>query len=202
MKLSCIGCGINCNHLSENNKYKLQCGFKKLVIWPDTNHYFRLAIHNIFFENNSYCFNDGIIVVDFSCINIMHYMNKCWVNELAQTGLKIVIIAEASMFPLANYWLTHSESIWAIIELDDDINTIILKFRTLMKGRQSPGRRYPALSQREIITLKLMLEGYSTKEIAKKMSCSPRNIYDSRYSLRKKIGGINHFRKLFTITNT
>ncbi|CAH6637201.1 helix-turn-helix transcriptional regulator [Pseudocitrobacter vendiensis] len=201
MEVTCIGCGINCSHLPDMCKYKLRCSFKRLVIWPERNHYFKIAIHNIFIEKVTCCFIDGVIVVDFSCINITHYLDEIWINDLEKIGLKIIIVAEASMVALANYWLNRSESILSIIEVDDGINTIILRFRKLLEGRWIPGRKHPVFSLKEMTTLKLLLQGYSTRDIAKKLSCTVRNVYDSRYSLRRKIGGLNNFKDLFTIIN-
>ena len=201
MEVTCIGCGINCSHLPDICKYKLRCSFKQLVIWPEKNHYFKIAIHNIFIEKVPYCFIDGVIVVDFSCINITHYLEENWIIELEKIGLKIIIVAEASMVALANYWITHSQSILSIIEVNDGINTIILRFRKLLEGRWMPGRKHPVFSRKEMTTLKLLLQGYSTRDIAKKLSCTVRNVYDSRYSLRRKIGGLNNFKDLFTTIN-
>ena len=42
-------------------------------------------------------------MVDFSLDNILYFLHEGWAEKLQETGLKIILLADKSMLPMANF---------------------------------------------------------------------------------------------------
>ena len=45
-----------------------------------------------------------MVVVDFSLDNILYFLHEEWAEKLQETGLKVILLADKSMLPMANFF--------------------------------------------------------------------------------------------------
>lgn len=195
-KVNCMGCGFNCPIDPENRLEEFSCGERQLAVWPDLNYYFKRAIHDLVFKELTCYLPQGVILVDFSLENILLFVNEEWTTKLHNSGLKIILLSEQSMLPMANFWMAHSGFSWSVVEVEHGLANIIEKIKRVMLGRNLHCRRTPTLTEHEMSTLRLLARGKSTQEIARIMSCDTRSVYRFQSSLCKKFGGLNRLRDL------
>lgn len=197
MELSCIGCGLNCRYWCQGSSFKIRCDYKKLIVWPNSNYYFTYSIHNIFFEKCACYLYDGVIVVDFSHDNIMYFIDDNWLNKLSAINLKIILVVDSLMLPLANFWLQRTDIIWSIIVVNEDLAGFISNFKSSLAGRRSIKRKHPRLTEQEVVILKMIYSGGRARDMSRVLNCNAKKIYRMRNSLYKKMGGINKIKKIF-----
>lgn len=188
-------CGLNCPIEYESKSNDLQCGERKFAIWPDGNHYFKRAINDLVFKELTCFIPRGIIIVDFSLDHIQLFLDKEWIEKLRMTGLKIILVVEKSMLPMANFWMSRSELFGAVV-VNNGVHGFVEKIKRLMLGRIPKCRRTPSFTDHEMTTLRLLARGHSNQDIALVMQCGARNVYRFQYSLRKKFGGMDRLREL------
>lgn len=194
--VNCMGCSFNCPLIPAKRMERISCGERQLAIWPDLNYYFKLAIHELVFKELTCYLPKGVIAVDFSLDNILFFINKSWARTLHQSGLKIILLSEHNMLPMANFWMAHSEFSWSVVEVDNNLSSVIDKIKRVMIGRNLQCRRTPSLTEHEMDTLRLLAQGKSSQDIARIMSCDTRSVYRFQSSLCKKFGGLNRLRDL------
>lgn len=190
--LKCIGCEINCA-IKDKPSYCLE---KNYAIWPDTNNFFKIAINNLAVNKIPCYIADVVVFVDFSIDNIQFFLKPDWLEHLVETGAKLVIIVERDMLPLANYWSRHTDSIIAIINVDNGLNDALRNARRALAGRKCVSSKLPSVTSKEMAVLSLVAEGNSVHDIAKNLQCTTKSVYEHQYSLRKKFGGIPSLRHL------
>ncbi|MDU7372937.1 MAG: helix-turn-helix domain-containing protein, partial [Klebsiella michiganensis] len=122
--------------------------------------------------------------VDFSLDNILYFLHEEWAEKLQETGLKVILLADKSMLPMANFWMLRSGLLWSVVEVNDSLSSLIKKIKRIMLGRNLRCRRTPSLTEHEMKTLRLL------------MACDTRSVYRFQYSLCKKFGGLNRLREL------
>ncbi|WP_454797697.1 helix-turn-helix transcriptional regulator [Klebsiella pneumoniae] len=195
-EIKCIACGLNCRIEAKNKIERTLCGEKKFSVWPDRNYFFKRAVNDLVFRELTCFVPEGIVVVDFSLGNILYFLNECWTRKLRDSGLKIILIADKNMMPMANFWRLRSGFSWAVVEVNSDLSNLINKIKRVMLGRNLLCRRTPSLTEHEMKTLYLLAEGHSSQDIARIMACDTRSVYRFQYSLCKKFGGLNRLRNL------
>lgn len=165
-------------------------------MWPDKNYFFKRAVNDLVFRELTCFVPEGIVVVDFSLENILYFLNECWTRKLRDTGLKIILVADKNMLPMANFWMLRSGLLWSVVEVNDSLSSLIKKIKRIMLGRNLRCRRTPSLTEHEMKTLRLLADGHSSQDIARIMACDTRSVYRFQYSLCKKFGGLNRLREL------
>lgn len=195
-KVNCMGCSFNCSLDPENKMEEFLCEDRQLAVWPDLNYYFKRAIHDLVFKELTCYLSQGVIVVDFSVDNILFFINEKWTKKLHDSGMKIVLLSEQNMLPMANFWMAHSGFTWSVVEVENSLPNVIDKIKRIMQGRQLHCRRTPSLTEHEMGTLRLLAQGKSSQDIACIMSCDTRSVYRFQSSLCKKFGGLNRLRDL------
>ncbi|CZW48550.1 helix-turn-helix transcriptional regulator [Enterobacter cloacae] len=194
--VNCMGCSFNCPLDSENKAQEIFCAKRQFAIWPDLNQYFKRTIHELVFTELTCYLPQGVIVVDFSLDNILFFIDEEWAKKLQASGLKIVLLSEKSMLPMANFWMAHSGFSWSVVEVENCLPSVINKIKRVMQGRRLHCRRTPTLTEQEMGTLRLLARGKSSQDIARIMSCDARSVYRFQSSLCKKFGGLNRLRDL------
>lgn len=158
-EIKCIACGLNCRIEAKNKIERTLCGEKKFSVWPDRNYFFKRAVNDLVFRELTCFVPEGIVVVDFSLGNILYFLNECWTRKLRDSGLKIILIADKNMLPMANFWRLRSGFSWAVVEVNSDLSNLINKIKRVMLGRNLLCRRTPSLTEHEMKTLCLLAEG-------------------------------------------
>ena len=195
-EVKCIACGLNCRIEAESKIERSLCAERKFAVWPDKNYFFKRAVNDLVFRELTCFVPEGIIVVDFSLDNILYFLNKDWAEKLNATGLKIILVADRSLLPMANFWMQRYEFSWSVVAVNGNLSNLLKKIKRLMLGRSIHCRRTPSLTESEMRTLRLLAAGHSSQDIARIMACDPRSVYRFQYSLCKKLGGLNRLREL------
>lgn len=195
-EIKCMACGLNCPIEAEDKMERSLCGERKFSVWPDKNYFFKRAVNDLVFREITFFLPEGMVVVDFSLDNILYFLHEEWAEKLQETGLKVILLADKSMLPMANFWMLRSGLLWSVVEVNDSLSSLIKKIKRIMLGRNLRCRRTPSLTEHEMKTLRLLADGHSSQDIARIMACDTRSVYRFQYSLCKKFGGLNRLREL------
>ena len=182
-EIKCMACGLNCPIEAEDKMERSLCGERKFSVWPDKNYYFKRAVNDLVFREITCFLPEGMVVVDFSLDNILYFLHEEWAEKLQETGLKVILLADKSMLPMANFWMLRSGLLWSVVEVNDSLSSLIKKIKRIMLGRNLRCRRTPSLTEHEMKTLRLLADGYSSQDIARIMACDTRSVYRFQYSL-------------------
>lgn len=186
--LSCMGCGLGCR-INYDGYTKMDfCTDKKLIVWPEDNYYFKLALNELIFKSCPCYLSEGVVVIDFSIRNIALFINDEWLKFLRQTAMSIILVADRRMVAIANYWFRESDNIKAIIKTEDGIEEFTKEFKKILCGRCCIRVKAPAVTAREMYVLNMISHGINTNEIATKLNCSVKNVYVHKSALKKKMG--------------
>ena len=195
-KIDCMGCGLSCKIDCENKTERPHCTERKFSVWPTGNYYFKRAVNDLVFKTLPCFLPNGVIIVDFSMDNILHFLNGQWIEKLESTGLKIILAVEKSMLSMANFWMQRSSVLWSVVVVNGGVGSFVEKIKRVLSGRTLKSRRLPSLTEHEMTTLRLLADGHSNQDIARVMACDARNVYRFQYSLCKKLGGMDRLREL------
>jgi hypothetical protein len=129
--------------------------------------------------------------------NLRWFIGQEWVDRLSETGMKVIIIADRVMAPLANYWLKKWKGIQGIIYADDPVSTIKYKFDKVFSGRTANLPQGKTLNDAEFSLLAHIFSNVDWQKIHKHHELSVNDIYIRKNRLEKKLGcNIN---KLFAL---
>lgn len=170
---------------------------KRYAIWPGNNHFFTLAISDLLIKKHPCYISDGVVYVDFSIENILLFLNIDRVIFLTELGLKIFLVTDREMLPMANYWLMQAESIIAVLNSEKGVDGVIKDARRALSGRKCNYRKLPAMTSREMAVLSQLVAGVSISNIADNLNCTMKSVYEHQYSLCKKFGGLARLRELY-----
>jgi DNA-binding CsgD family transcriptional regulator len=192
----CMGCGLNCsliNNQINNNRF---CHEEKLVIWPDENYYFKIAINELIFKPYHRSMREGIIVIDFSSTNLHLLIHEQWLQVLNNIALPVLLVVEQIMLPLANYWVKNNRKVYIMVVQNSQHSIFNRKFSLIQQNRYPLPYQGPVFTEREVMVLRARSEGNSTKAIARRLGCSVKSVYQHQYSIGRKFGGAAQLRRL------
>ncbi|WP_235501684.1 helix-turn-helix transcriptional regulator, partial [Trabulsiella odontotermitis] len=131
----------------------------------------------------------GFIFVDFSLPYLRWFTDEAWIDYLTKTGMRIVIITDKSLMPLANYWITKSDKIHGIIYADDDELIMQKKIKRLFMGQSVNTRHGRTLNFEEYTLLKRFVSGSGFMQAIKIDNINAKKVYVHKYRLEQKLGG-------------
>ena len=186
--IHCIGCEYACQIYPEEAIRSQYCGQSSFAIWPEGNVYLRDGLlKKILLESNNRL-SRGFLFVDFSLPWLREFTDPLWVERLLNTRLRIVIVADKHLVPLANYWLTKSNKIHGILYANDDDETLRIKVRRLFTGHLAVNRQGAMLNFTEYILLSRYVSGKCTQNIIGIDNIDSKKIYIHKFRLEKKLG--------------
>lgn len=194
-EIKCMACGLNCP-IEAEDKMERSFAERGSFLYGRIKTIFKRAVNDLVFRELTCFLPEGMVVVDFSLDNILYFLHEGWAEKLQETGLKIILLADKSMLPMANFWMLRSGLLWSVVEVNDSLSSLIKKIKRIMLGRNLRCRRTPSLTEHEMKTLRLLADGHSSQDIARIMACDTRSVYRFQYSLCKKFGGLNRLRNL------
>ncbi len=106
-EIKCIACGLNCR-IEAKNKIERTLWREEIFCVARQELFFKRAVNDLVFRELTCFVPEGIVVVDFSLGNILYFLNECWTRKLRDSGLKIILIADKNMLPMANFWRLRS----------------------------------------------------------------------------------------------
>ncbi|KFC04503.1 RmbA family protein [Trabulsiella guamensis ATCC 49490] len=186
--MHCISCELSCQ-ISPQKSVRFQyCGNANFILWPERNHFLQKGLQEAhLLYSNALLFN-GLIFVDFSVANLHYFINPDWIDRLSETGMKIIIIADRTLAPLANYWIKKWSGILGIIYADDSHSAIKNKFARIFSGRSTKILQGKILSDSEFSLLAFFLSYPDKQKTYKFNEVNAGEIYIRKNRLEKKLG--------------
>lgn len=196
--IHCMTCGLNCSFKSGSQINGFECEEQKLIVWPSENHFFRRAVYESVFKENSCFLPGGAILVDFSKSNLIYFLNDKWIKKLNETKLSIILLTEKSMLSVANFWKNKHAEIKANILINRDRKEVNEQIKKVLRGAPFHSGKCPCLTDDEMNILQRILKGESNLRIASEIPCDMQHVYQVQQSLRRKFGGVSRLRELLT----
>lgn len=187
-EIHCIGCGYSCQLYPEAVIRSQYCGQSSFAIWPEGNLFLQQGmLTKLLLENNNRL-SRGFIFVDFSLPWLREFIEPKWIDNLIKTGMRVVIITDSHLRPLANYWVARSNKIHGILYASDDDDIQRMKIRRLFTGRLALERQGSMLNYTEFILLSRFMSGVCIQAIINIDKIETKKVYVHKYRLEKKLG--------------
>nr|WP_153880484.1 helix-turn-helix transcriptional regulator [Citrobacter freundii] len=184
----CISCELSCSLFPQPAVRAQYCHRATFAIWPEGNRFLKAGIVEKLLLNNQNHLSRGFIFVDFSFPNLRLFADPQWVDRLARSGMRIVLLSDRNLTPLANYWLSKSSYIQGIIYSDDDDIVQHQKIHRLFTGHLANSKRGRSLNYTEMILLKRFMSGKSIQQITVTDNIDIKKIYVYKLRLEEKLG--------------
>ncbi|WP_082683253.1 LuxR C-terminal-related transcriptional regulator [Entomohabitans teleogrylli] len=188
--LNCAGCQSQCRDVEGNSVRDMNCSRTKTAIWPEDNQFFKMALNDILGNSISVDSHYGIIFVDFSIDNLLYFIHDEWIEFLSEHNMRIILLADKEMLPLAKYWANREWRIVSVLDVTEGTDKMARGIRKVMQLKFVPLPKSQMVSEREVKVLRYLSQGKSVADMARTLECSNKSIYSSQYSLCKKFGGL------------
>lgn len=185
--LTCVGCYNHCGNITEYGISTHTCGVRRVLIWPDTNKYLMSGLENYVI---SMCGEDifyDTVFVDFSLPHIRPLLKYNWVEFFKGNDIKIIIVTDRYLSPLANYLVKNTQNIYQVIYATENLEVIsdkirkrFYKYNVCIKG--------DALSATEFFVAKKSLFGMDAIDISISLGVNINGIYNARRRFESKSG--------------
>lgn len=156
--------------------------------WPIVNNYFFLGITEGVLTKNDNSFLLGFVFVDFSIIYLRYFTHARWIDYLTENKLKIIIVCDKYLQPLANYWFRNNESIFFVIYHDDNVHNIRERLNKRFIYDRNTFHKGEALSPLEYEVLKALVSGKACNCLANNQNVNIRRVYAAKQRLENKMG--------------
>lgn len=188
-KVCCMSCHYQCELNPHPTIKMINCVENQYCIWPDHNRYLKIGVQFSLINTHYNHVHAGFIFVDFSRYNIRLFTDSRWIEYLGRTGLRLILIADRLLQPLALYWKQHYQQIISVINARDPKSEIEKKINFSFLGHRDVRQHRNKLSESEVLILHLMLAEKTVKEIAALLLMTDKKIYAVKRSLQNKMGG-------------
>ncbi|HGM5492467.1 TPA: hypothetical protein ACKP1B_004165 [Serratia fonticola] len=188
-EVCCFSCPFKCDLVGKPTIKMATCASNKYCVWPDNNFYLKLGIEASIISSDHNYLHEGFVYVDFSCRNLKLFTNRAWLDNLEKTQLKIILISDKSMQPLALYWKKRSSEIVSIVNLDGTKAEIDMGL--LYPSRYHKGLKveHGKLNDAEVKVLDLMFNVKTIEQISKILDINLKKTYGIKRLLQQKMGG-------------
>lgn len=173
-RINCMSCPSQCE-LKPNASLRVSfCQDYCFCTWPEGSGYFSLGIMEGLLKQNYNNLYLGCIFVDFSISHLRFFTNERWIDYLIETKLKIVIVCDKYLKPLANYWFKHSKDIFLVIYQQDRLTLACEKLKKRFIYQRDAFFGGESLSELEFAVLSALISGrfVSTLDILTTRMCS------------------------------
>lgn len=184
----CQSCSIKCQILPEQEFSASQCLNPKVCIWPGVNVFFEAGVRSLINSISVITSSEGFVFVDFSWRNIHFFMNDEWVEYLASTNMKIILLADVKMAALANYYKQNEKNVTEVLYLSEGLGATLINFRKVFIGLPLFCRSGRSLTKKERQVLYLTLKHKGVADISTEMSLDVKSVYNIRQRIESKIG--------------
>lgn len=187
----CSRCPVDDVNLFESEPYIT----KQTGVWPETNPFFIDSIYHLINRNTK--LSEDVLFVDFSRDNIAYFINEDWMVGLKKTRMRIVLVIDRFMKPIAQYWYARYPDIALLPVESEGITTFLHNLERVLNGENIALNGVTSVTENEIFVLRKQIAGESARTIAFILNCSLKNVYNYHYSLCKKLGDLPNLKKLF-----
>lgn len=186
-KISCISCPLGCEVKPLASLRVLSCQHYCFCTWPQESRYFSLGILEGVLKQDYRFMYQGCIFVDFSISFLRWFTEEKWVTYLSDTGLKIILVCDKHLAPLANYWFKHHDDIFLVSYQNDDLEISCERIKKRFLGSGGKYVKGESLSTLEFTILKALLDGKTCSTIAAQSGSEIRSIYAAKQRMEKKM---------------
>ncbi|WP_460521327.1 hypothetical protein [Erwinia aphidicola] len=160
----------------------------EIKIWPDSNCYLRKGIECIARMCTNVDIKQDYLFIDFSAPNLRLFTNNEWIDRLRTSGLKIILICDSIMEPLAEYWVLRDKRIYTAIYTDCNISKV-LEILTLSAycSHTSYMRKIKRLNREEVFHIDLSLRGHSPIQISQILKLTVKKVYNIKQAINRKL---------------
>lgn len=184
----CLSCNLKCEILPLKEFRSTQCLNRQTCIWPAINFFLETGLLSLINSVNVVFPVSGFIFVDFSWRNIRAFMNEGWVDYLGGTEMKIILLSDKKMMPLAAWYATGEPRISEVIYIHQKVDRLKLSLQRVFIGLPLQKKAVRALKKAEKEVLYLTLNNFSVDEISLKMNLDKKAIYNLRQRVESKMG--------------
>lgn len=187
-KINCMTCPSNCE-VKPNASLRISyCQEYCFCTWPRASEFFSLGIMEGILKqsyNNIYL---GCVFVDFSISFLRHFTDARWIDYLIETKLKIILVCDMHLKPLANYWFKHHRDIFLVIYPGDKITSACENLKKRFIYQRDAFYKGEALSVLEFNVLKALIAGEDCHHLAESLNVDIRRVYAAKQRAEKKMG--------------
>jgi DNA-binding CsgD family transcriptional regulator len=115
-------------------------------------------------------------------------MNDEWVEYLASTNMKVILLTDIKMAALANYYKQNETRISEVLYLSEGLGTTLINVRKIFTGLPLFRRYGKSLTKKEMDVLYLTLKQRKVSDISTEMSLDVKSVYNIRQRIESKIG--------------
>jgi hypothetical protein len=115
-------------------------------------------------------------------------MNDEWVEYLASTNMKVILLTDIKMTALANYYKQNEMGISEVLYLSEGLGSTVINVRRIFTGLPLFRRCGKALTKKEMDVLYLTLKQRKVPDISTEMSLDVKSVYNIRQRIESKIG--------------
>lgn len=187
-EVHCQSCSIQCRILPTQEFSASQCLNARICIWPEINLFFEAGIRSVINSVEIITSSTGFVFVDFSWRNIRFFINDEWIEYLHSTKMKVVLLSDQRMAPLAAYYKQSGVGILEVLYMSEGLSANVINVRKLFTGLPLFHRSRRALTKRERDVLYLTLSQRKVADIAEEMSLDAKSVYNIRQRVENKIG--------------
>ncbi|BAS42685.1 transcriptional regulator, luxR family [Klebsiella oxytoca] len=111
-----------------------------------------------------------------------------WVEYLAGTNMKIILLTDIKMAALANYYKQNEKRVSEVLYLSEGLSMTLINFRKLFIGLPFFRRYGRTLTKNEKDILYLTLKNRGVFDISTQMSLDVKSVYNIKQRVESKIG--------------
>ncbi|MBJ3814335.1 helix-turn-helix transcriptional regulator [Shimwellia pseudoproteus] len=187
-KLFCSSCPLHCSIQPEVSPRTVYCASACFCLWPEDNVFFNRGIIDGLLVNNNNALLSGYVFVDFSLSNLHLFVDHEWLDFLSTANLKIILVSDRHLQPLANYWFKNHRKIAAIIYHNDRISAANEKIKKIFIGRVISTTQGTTITPTEFTILSKLISGMSSQQVAESLNLNIRSVYAYRQRIEKHLG--------------
>ncbi|EEO3555816.1 helix-turn-helix transcriptional regulator, partial [Salmonella enterica subsp. enterica serovar Heidelberg] len=187
-RVTCMSCPSHCE-VKPNASLRVSfCQEYCFCTWPEASRYFSLGIMEGLLKQQYHYLYLGCVFVDFSISYLRFFTDKKWLDYLYETKLKIVLVCDRHLRPLANYWYKHHKDIFLIIYQQDNLKSAGDKLKKRFIYQRDAFFHGLSLSTLEFDVLGALIAGEDCNHLARGRHLDIRAVYAAKRRAEKKMG--------------
>lgn len=184
-RVHCLSCSLKCEILPSRST---QCLNRQICIWPAVNTPLKTGLISLINSVDVESPASRIIFVDFSWRNVRAFMNERWIDYLGSTEMKIILLSDRKMMPLAVWYARSEPRISDVIFIQQNVTRLKASLQKVLVGLPLPKQAVRGLKKAEKEVFYLTLNSFSVAEISSKMNLDKKTIYNIRQRIESKMG--------------
>lgn len=187
-RVHCLSCNLKCEIIPLKEFRSTQCLNTKICVWPAVNFLFEDGLTFLINSVDVVFRDSGFIFVDFSWKNIRAFLAEGWLDYLESTKMKIILLSDKKMMPLAAWYARSEPRISEVIFIQQNVNRLKLSLQKVFVGVPLQKQIVRTLKKAEKEVLYLTLNNFSVAEISVKMNLDKKAVYNLRQRIESKMG--------------